>query len=109
MREYAGKARRFALNKTVENLREDEAYRFSILYPLQVVGEAATKVPAPVRELAPLIPWPLITGFRHAVVHGYGEVRLDKVQSILDEELGPLILALESLISEVEGQQDHLL
>lgn len=104
MRDYAVKARRFSAGRGVVALEEDEAYRFSIFYPLQVVGEIAARVPEPVRELAPAIPWKLIVGFRHVVVHGYDAVRLDKVQSILDNELEPLASELDALILQVEAK-----
>lgn len=106
MREYAAKARRFSAGKGLVDLQEDEAYRFSILYPLQVVGEAAGKVPVPARQMAPEIAWSLIANFRHVVVHGYGEVKLDKVQSILDDEIDPLLAELERLIVAVEALGD---
>lgn len=106
MREYALKARRFSAGKSSADLSLDEAYRFSILYPLQVVGEAALKVPIAVRTLAPEIPWSLIGNFRHVVVHGYGEVKIDKVQSILDDEIEPLVAALDRLIPTVESLGD---
>jgi uncharacterized protein with HEPN domain len=102
MRDYAEKAKAYSRGRTLGDLAADEPYRFSILYPLQVVGEAATRVPEAVRCLAPEIPWDLISGFRHHLVHGYGRVRLDKVQSILDSELPPLLWSLEKLIVVVE-------
>lgn len=89
MRDFAIKARSFSAGRSLCDLEQDEQYRFSILYALQVIGEAASKVPSPVTNLSSGIAWRLIIGFRHVVVHGYGAVRLDVVQSILDEELIP--------------------
>ncbi len=102
MRDDAGKAKAHSHGKSLKDLADDEPYRFSIPYPLQVAGEAATKAPGAVRALAPEIPWALISGFRHHLVHGYGGVRLDKVQSILDSELPPLLESLAGLIALVE-------
>lgn len=35
---------------------------------------------------------------RHRLIHGYGEVRLDLVWTVVQERLGPLIATLAPLI-----------
>lgn len=43
-------------------------------------------------------------GMRHRLVHGYNEVRLDVVWSVVRDDLGPLIAVLERLVpGEDEG------
>lgn len=106
MRDYAIKAKRFSTGRDFADLQSDEAYRFSVLYALQVVGEAASRVPSSVAAMEGRIPWKLIAGFRHAVVHGYGEVKLDKVQSILEEELESLVRLVDEFIPRVEAKGD---
>ena len=56
MRDYALNAVSFSEGKGIAELRGDEQHRFSILYALQVVGEAASRMPEPVREMAPEVP-----------------------------------------------------
>jgi uncharacterized protein with HEPN domain len=56
MRDYARKALAFSHGKGLRELVDDEQYRFSIPYALQVVGEAASRVPQPVRSLSPDLP-----------------------------------------------------
>jgi uncharacterized protein with HEPN domain len=72
---------------------------------LEVIGEAAGKVSAQTRAAHPEIPWREITGMRHRLIHGYGEVRLDRVWSVLRDDLRPLIALIEPLLpKEREGQ-----
>jgi uncharacterized protein with HEPN domain len=40
---------------------------------------------------------------RHRLIHGYGEVRLDIVWTVVREHLGPLIAELTRLIPESDG------
>src|SRR5215471_931277 len=54
---------------------------------LEVLGEAAGKVSAATRVAYPEIPWREITGMRHRLIHGYGEVRLDLVWMVLRDRL----------------------
>ena len=42
---------------------------------------------------------------RHRLIHGYGEVRLDRVWTVLRDDLVPLIALLEPILpKEGEGQ-----
>jgi uncharacterized protein with HEPN domain len=65
---------------------------------LEIIGEAAGKVSAATQAAHPEIPWREITGMRHRLIHGYGEVRLDLVWMVLHDRLAPLIAKLEQLV-----------
>jgi len=67
---------------------------------LEVLSEAAGKVSSATRVSHPEIPWREITGMRHRLIHGYGEVRLDLVWMVLCDRLGPLIAQLAALIPD---------
>ena len=65
---------------------------------LEVLGEAAGKISAASQTAHPEIPWREITGMRHRLIHGYGEVRLDLVWMVLHDRLSRLIAILEQLV-----------
>ncbi len=44
---------------------------------LEIVGEAAGRVPAEERAHHPDIPWPEIVGLRNRLIHGYDSVDFD--------------------------------
>jgi uncharacterized protein with HEPN domain len=73
-------------------------YQNATIRSLEVIGEAAGKVSAAVQAAHPEIPWREITGMRHRLIHGYGEVRLDLVWMVLQDRLGPLIAVLAQLV-----------
>ncbi|HEY1884483.1 MAG TPA: HepT-like ribonuclease domain-containing protein [Roseiarcus sp.] len=62
---------------------------------LEIIGEAAGKVSAATRATHPEIPWREITGMRHRLIHGYGDVRLDLFWIVLCDRLPPLLAILE--------------
>jgi len=70
----------------------------AIIRSLEVLGEAAGKVSPVTRATLPEIPWRDITGMRHRLIHGYGEVRLDLVWMVLRDRVGPLIATLAALL-----------
>jgi uncharacterized protein with HEPN domain len=64
---------------------------------LEIIGEAASKMSAATQAAHPEIPWREITGMRHRLIHGYGDVRLDLVWTVLCDRLPPLLVILEHL------------
>lgn len=75
----------------------------AVIRSLEVIGEAAGKVSPAFRAAQAGIPWREITGMRHRLIHGYGEVRLDLVWRVAAERLDPLIAALTPLIPDDRG------
>jgi uncharacterized protein with HEPN domain len=67
---------------------------------LEILGEAAGKVSAATQAAHPEIPWRDITGMRHRLIHGYGDVRLDIVWMVINEHLNPLIAILKQLVPD---------
>jgi uncharacterized protein with HEPN domain len=78
---------------------ESRLHQNAAIRSLEVIGEAAGKVTAETRLAHPEIPWLDITGMRNRLIHGYADVDLDLVWSVPHDNLGPLIAALEQLLS----------
>jgi uncharacterized protein with HEPN domain len=64
----AGMIQGMPLNKFMA----DEKTLFAVCYGLQVVGEAGWKLSDSFKRAHAEIPWPLIAGMRHRLVHDYG-------------------------------------
>jgi uncharacterized protein with HEPN domain len=70
----------------------------AVIRSLEVIGEAANTLTPKCRAALPDIPWREIIALRHRLIHGYAEVQLDRVWAIAQNDLAPLIAALEPLI-----------
>ena len=57
---------------------------------LQIIGEAASRVSTETQNRFPQIPWGKMIGMRHVLVHGYFEIDLDIVWTVLENDLLPL-------------------
>jgi uncharacterized protein with HEPN domain len=68
------------------------------LHGLQVIGEAAGKVSADCQDTHPEIEWRRITDLRHRLVHDYGRIDLSIIWGIVQNDVAPLIAALEPLV-----------
>lgn len=77
----------------------------AVIRSLEVLGEAAGKVSAGTQAAHSEISWREITGMRHRLIHGYGDVRLDLVWMVLRERLGTLIAVLEDLVPGEGGNE----
>lgn len=62
---------------------------------LELIGEAATHVPDHARSAAPDIPWRMIIATRNRLIHGYLGIDNDTLWSIIQDDIPPLISALE--------------
>lgn len=76
----------------------------AVIRALEVLGEAAGKVSADCRTAHPEIAWREMTAMRHRLIHGYAEVRLDLVWTVVRIHLPPLVAALAPLVPPDEGQ-----
>jgi uncharacterized protein with HEPN domain len=55
----------------LEQFTADRMRLKAVIRDLEVLGEAAGKVPSELRWLAPKIPWSRLAGMRHRLIHGY--------------------------------------
>jgi uncharacterized protein with HEPN domain len=73
---------------------------FAILYCLEVIGEAASRITRTFQDENPEIPWAQIIAMRNRLVHAYYDVKLDIVWNTVTQDLPPLIQQLEALIND---------
>lgn len=67
---------------------------------LSVIGEAAGKIDATAAAMVPSVPFPKISATRNRIVHEYGKVDFTVVWRITQEDIPPLIVALESYFAQ---------
>ena len=100
MLDAARKARAFMEGRTRDDLDSDEMLMLAIVRLLEILGEAAKAVPYEIKQQRSDIPWRQISGTRDRLIHGYYSVDLDIVWMIVDQDLPPLIQALEALLQD---------
>lgn len=64
---------------------------------IELIGEAATHIPAMVRQNHPEIPWRMIVATRNQLIHGYAGLDDDVLWSIVQTEIPALLQKLQSL------------
>lgn len=98
MLDHAREAVAMASGRTRGDLDTDRQLNLALVRLLEIIGEAAGRVPAEERALHPNIPWPEIVGLRNRLIHGYDSVDFDILWEIVSDDLPPLIAALEKAL-----------
>lgn len=98
MLDYARRAHAKAAGATRDEFFANEDLQVVVTHFLQIVGEAARRVPPELCALHPEIDWLRITGMRHKIVHDYFEVDLNVVWDAAINDLPDLTAALERII-----------
>ncbi|EME71504.1 hypothetical protein H261_02546 [Paramagnetospirillum caucaseum] len=75
----------------------------AVVRNLEIIGEAAKRVPAQVAERHPNIPWNRMTEMRNILVHEYHSVDPCIVFDSARHDLPPLLGPLKSLLNEKNG------
>lgn len=100
MRDHAVRALEYLGPLTADELAENGLHAFAVIHAVQIVGEAARKVPSDIRDRFPGIAWRFAVAMRNIVVHDYGEIDLSVVWTTVRDDFPPLIAALDRLLAE---------
>ena len=73
--------------------------RRALIQCFEVIGEAATHVTPATRARLSEVPWRSIRGMRNLIAHAYYAVNLDTLWGTANNDVGPLVEALERALS----------
>lgn len=62
---------------------------------IELIGEAATHIPATVRMASPTIPWRMVIATRNRLIHGYLGLDNDTLWSLVETDI-PLLLVSQN-------------
>jgi uncharacterized protein with HEPN domain len=84
------------------DLDSERILNLALVRLIEIVGEAANRVSAETRSGHPEIPWQEIMSMRNRLIHGYDAVDMDILWQTLQQDLPPLITALERIVGPEE-------
>ena len=97
MLDHAREAVTFAQGRTREDLDNDRTFELAQTRLLEIIGEAADRIPFEFQIQHPEIEWRQIISFRNRLIHGYDSIDLDIMWSIIRSDLPELVRKLEMI------------
>ncbi len=99
MLEAAQRAQRMAHGESRQSLENDIKLALALVKCIEIIGEAAAKLPREYREQNSEMPWSKMIGMRNVLIHLYFTIDYDLVWDAVTNDLPLLITQLEELIA----------
>lgn len=94
MRDHAQELLTLMHGRSRRDLDTDRLLALAVVRLLEIIGEAANRVPVEERARRPEIPWSSIVSLRNRLIHGYDDVDHDIVWAIVSTDLPALVSQL---------------
>ncbi len=101
IREAIEDARQFVVGMSYETFSSDRKTVYASMRALEIIGEAARRLPDEVRELDPSIPWQRMVAFRNVIAHEYDRITISVVWDTILTDLP----GIENRIAHIEEIQ----
>lgn len=86
----------------LEEFVKDKKTVNAVIRSLEVMGEAAKKIPSEIRDKYPSIPWKYMASMRDKLIHEYHGIDLEIVWEVIKKEIPPLQSKFEKILKEIE-------
>lgn len=97
---HAREAVEISQGKTRADLDTDRLFNLGVARLVEIIGEAANRVPDEVQSNYPELPWLQMIGARNRLIHGYDSVDFDILWAIISKDLPILIGQLEEILED---------
>ena len=87
---------------TIEQFHSDKKTRAAVVRNLEIIGEAASRLPNTIKDSNPNVEWNRIIRSRHILIHEYSEVDYEVVWRIVTVHLPHLEKILTHLLNELK-------
>ncbi len=98
MLDHAREAMILSRGKSVQDLIDYRTLGLAVVRLMEIVGEAANRVPREQRSKYPEIPWIQIISLRNRLIHGYDAIDYEILWQILNHDLPELVFSLERIL-----------
>ena len=98
------RAMSFITGMQYSSFKKDDKTVYAVIRAIEIIGEAAKKIPVAVKSKYPDIPWKEMAGMRDKLIHEYFGVKLDIVWNTVKNEIPSLHKRLAGIIDELKNE-----
>jgi uncharacterized protein with HEPN domain len=97
IREELANIKEFVKDHTYDSLCDDVKTFYAVMRSVQIIGDAVKSVPDSVKTQYPAVPWREMARFRDRVVHGYDDIDVPLVWTIIQDNLPQAALEIAKI------------
>ena len=98
MRDHTREALELSRDRCRGDLDTDRMLNLSLVRLVEIIGEAASRLPEKFRYRYPHVPWRQIVGIRNRLIHGYDVINFDILWAIIKKDLPGLLEQLDKIL-----------
>ena len=103
--EYSSNVTMLIEGYSLEALIDDKRTYYSVMKNIEVVGEAAYMLTKAFKDSHPEIPWKVVQGMRHVLVHDYANVVSATLYDTAINDMMPLRQKVERYLAETDWDE----
>ena len=88
----------FTSGLTIEEYLKDRKLQLAIERSIEIIGEAANRISPGFQDNHPEVPWRKIIAQRNVIAHEYGEIKQERIWTVVTLNIPGLIDKLEPMI-----------
>ena len=92
------------LPETLDQFNADKFRRSHVLRQVQIIGEAAWRLPDDVKAKFAAVDWRKIAGMRHVLVHDYYQVNWDILYTTARDHIPSLRVHIVAMLAELNRE-----
>ena len=90
----------FTMETSKEEFMELEEKQAAVIRKIEIIGEAVKNISGAFRKQHPAVPWSEIAKTRDKLIHGYFEVNLERVWTVVKRDLPQLKRQTKKMLEE---------
>lgn len=98
---------RYSSGKTEAEFLADDMRHKAVIRDLEVIGEAAKRLPLDWQEKFPDVPWRKMARMRDKLIHHYMGIEMETVWATATEIVPPLVDRIRDIVEQIEKDVDQ--
>lgn len=90
----------FTTGMSFDDFLIDKKTQYAVIRSLEILGEAAKKIPDSIRDNYPGVPWKQMAGTRDKLIHEYHGVDLAIIWAVVEDELPKVITEIDKMAAD---------